>query len=100
MARKPMVTRTITTTKATVMCLDITKGESFTKVYTLPRTYADDKKLLAVVQKEYDTEELKSVHIVAKEEIETLYGMTEADFIANATELDKETRKALDLDEE
>lgn len=100
MARKPMVTRTIVTTKVTLMCLDIQKGEPFNEVLVLPRTYADEKKLLKVVQETFDTEDKKAVHIVAKEEIETLYGMSEQEFIENAQVLDPETRKAIEAETE
>lgn len=96
MARKPMVTRTIVTTKVTLMCLNIQTGEPFNEVLTLPRTYSDDKKLLKVVQETFDTDVHKVVHIVAKDEIESLYGMSEQEFIKNATVLDPETRKALE----
>lgn len=96
MARKPMITRTIVTTKVTLMCLNITSGEAFNDVVTLPRTFTDEKKLLKKVQEIYDNEEVKAVHIVDKEEIETLYGMDEQDFIKHAVMLDPETRKALE----
>lgn len=81
MARVPMVTRTIVTTKANVLCLDIVAGEPFNEVVTLPRTYKDDKALMKQVSKVIDNEERKAVHIVDKEEVETLYGMTEQEFI-------------------
>lgn len=81
MARIPMVTRTIITTKANVLCLDIEKGEPFNKVVTLPRTYKDDKALMKQVSKVIDNESQKAVHVVDKEEVETLYGMTEQEFI-------------------
>ena len=100
MASKPMVTRTIVTTKVTLMCLNIQTGEPFNEVLTLPRTYNDDKKLLKTVQETFDTDEKKAVHIVDKEEIETLYGMSEQEFIQNATVLDPETRKVLESDVE
>ena len=93
MARKPMITRTIKTTKANVLCMDIEKGEPFNKMVILPRTYNDEKKLLKVVKETVETETIKAVHVVDKTEIETLYGMTEAEFIASAKELDAETRK-------
>lgn len=93
MARKPMITRTIKTTKANVLCMDVEKGEPFNKVVILPRTYNDEKKLLKVVKEVVETDIIKAVHIVDKEEIERLYGMTEADFITSAKELDAETRK-------
>lgn len=93
MARKPMVTRTITTTKANVLCMDIQTAEPFNKVVTLPRTYKDDKTLMKKVQEVVETDIVKAVHIVDKEEVETLYGMTEQEFIQNAVILDPETRR-------
>lgn len=93
MARKPMVTRTITTTKANVLCMDIQTAEPFNKVVTLPRTYKDDKTLMKKVQEVVETDTVKAVHIVDKEELETLYGMTEQEFIQKAVVLDPETRK-------
>lgn len=98
MARKPMVTRTIVTTKVNVLCLDINSAEPFNKVVALPRTYKDEKKLLKKVEEVVNTDEVKAVHVVGKEEVETLYGMTEQDFITNATILDPTTRKELEAE--
>ena len=95
MARKPMVTRTIVTTKVNVLCLDIESAEPFNKVVTLPRTYKDEKQLLKKVEEIVNTDEVKAVHVVGKEEVETLYGMSEQDFINNAVVLDKETRRPI-----
>lgn len=81
MARIPMVTRTIVTTKANVLCLDLEKSEPFNKVVTLPRTYKDEKSLMKKVSALIDNETTKAVHVVDKEEVETLYGMTEQKFI-------------------
>ena len=100
MARKPMVTRTITNTKVNVLCMDIRSAEPFNKVITLPRTYKDDKTLMKIVNEVMETENIKAVHIVDKEEVETLYGMTEQEFIEKADVLDKETRKPLESDAE
>lgn len=100
MARKPMVTRTIVTTKVNVLCLDIKSSEPFNKVVTLPRTYKDEKKLLKKVEEVVNTDDVKAVHIVDKEEVETLYGMTEQDFITNATVLDPTTRKEIEAETE
>lgn len=84
MARIPMVTRTIQTTTATVLCLNITEGEPFNKEVVLPRTYKDEKSMMKVVEKVINTEDVKAVHIVHTEVNETLYGMTEQEFIAAA----------------
>ena len=95
MARKPMVTRTITTTQVNVLCLDIVAGEPFNQQVTLPRTYKEDKKLMKTIEEVVNTENVKAVHVVTKEEIETLYGMSEQDFINNAVVLDNETRRPI-----
>lgn len=93
MARVPMVTRTIITTKANVMCVDVEVGEPFNKEVTVPRTYKDNDSLLKTVKPLIETETVKAVHIVAKTEIETLYGMTEQDFIEHASVLPERTAK-------
>lgn len=84
MARVPMVTRTINTTKVNVLCLNIETGEPCNRSVVVPRTYKDDEKLLKKVKEVLETETLKPVHIVDKEEIETLYGMTEQKFIEHS----------------
>lgn len=73
------------------MCLDIEIGEPFNKTVVVPRTYKDDEKLLKKVKEVLETETLKPVHIVDKEEIETLYGMKEQDFIEHAEVLPSRT---------
>jgi hypothetical protein len=73
------------TTKANVLCLNIIEGEPFNEVVTLPRTYKDEKHLQKAVETAINTDTIKAVHIVATEVEETLYGMTEQDFIAHAT---------------
>ena len=84
MARQPMVTRTIITTKVKVMCLDVEHGEPCNRTITIPRTYKDEKALLKKVKPLLETRTLKAVHVVDTKEIETLYGMTEQDFIEHA----------------
>lgn len=84
MARVPMVTRTIVATKVNVMCLDVQKGEPFNESVVVPRTYKDDEALLKKVRPLLETETVKAVHVVDKKEIETLYGMTEQEFIQYA----------------
>lgn len=81
MARTPMVTRTIQTTKANVLCLNIVEGEPFNKVVILPRTYKDENAMLKVISKMVDNDEVKAVHVVDSYVEETLYGMSEQRFI-------------------
>lgn len=82
--RKPMVTRTITTTTVNVLCLDTETAEPFNTEVKVPRTYKDDKKLLKLVQEMLNTDVVSAVKIVDKQEIECLYGMLEEDFIKYA----------------
>lgn len=93
MARVPMVTRTMKTTKVNVLCMDLVKAEPCNKDLTLPRTFKDDKKLFKAVEAVINSDDIKAVQIVKKKEIDTLYGMTEQEFIETAKVLDKETRK-------
>ena len=98
MARKPMVTRTITTTKCTLLCVDTVNGEAYNDSIIVPRTYSDEKKLIKVVRSLYNTDEREAVKVIATEVIETLYGMSEADFIQHAEILPP--RSAQSVDEE
>lgn len=79
-----MVTRTIITTKVNVLCLNIETGEPCNRSVVVPRTYADNEKLLKKVKEVLETETLKPLHVVDKEEFEALYGMTEQEFIEHA----------------
>lgn len=88
-----MVTRTLTSTQVTVLALDTETAEPQNLTYEIAGTFKDDKKLLAVIQKSHDTETLKNVKVVDKREKETLYGMSEDEFIAHSAPLDPNTRK-------
>lgn len=93
MARLPMVTRTITTTKVNVLCLDIERAEPCNRVITIPRTYKDEETILKKVKPLLETDTLKVVHVVDTETEETLYGMTEQEFVELAQPLVDRTGK-------
>lgn len=85
MARIPMVTRTLTTTKVNVLCLNTETCEPENRDFTLMRTYADDKSIMKAIEKLNVLEpEVKAVKVVSVETVETRYGMTEVDFMAVA----------------
>lgn len=84
MARKPQVTRTITTTVASLFCVNTEDGTTFEQSLTLPRTYKDEKKLMKAVENALEGEPIKAVVINSYEVKETLYGMTEEEFIQYA----------------
>lgn len=84
MARQPWVTRTIQTTKAKVLCLDLVEEKPFTKEVILPRTYKDEKAMLKKIEPMVNSDTIKVVHVQNAEVEETLYGMPEQEFIAAA----------------
>ena len=87
MARVPQVTRTIQTTVATIFCVNIEDKSTFEQTITLPRTYKDESKMMKMIEKILEGEPVKAVSISGYEVKETLYGMTEAEFIKYATVL-------------
>lgn len=96
MARVPQVTRTITTTKVNALCINLETTEPFNADYILPRVYKDNKKLNKALSDLIDNDTQKFVQAVSTEVVETLYGMTEQEFINTARILDKETRKPIE----
>ena len=93
MAREPMVTRTITATKIVALCLNIETAEPFNKEVTISGTFKDEKSMMKAAEKILNTETEKAVRIVSSEEIETLYGMTEQEFIQKAKVLPPRPKK-------
>lgn len=87
MARVPMVTRTVTSTKATVLAVDITTGATYDKDVEVARTYKDNDKLLKAIKETFETAFEKMVAIKSSEEVETLYGMSEQKFMELAEKL-------------
>lgn len=100
MARVPMVTRTIPTTIATIFCVNTEDRTTFEQNITLPRTYKDDAKLMKAVEKVLEGEPIKAVSVVSSEVVETLYGMTEQEFIRNAQVLPSRAKAEAEETEE
>lgn len=87
MARERMVTRTITATEYTVLCLDVTKCNVSRETLTLTGEALSTEKALKALKKKYETVELKLVTIEATNSVEEIYGMLETDFIKYATKM-------------
>lgn len=94
MSRERMVTRTITSTHATAMVVDVTTAKVSTEFYILAGDFTTEE-ALKVCKKNYETDTLKIVQIVDVQHVEKLYGMVEDDFLSYAFELDPETRKRI-----
>ena len=93
--RKPMVTRTIISTKVTALCVNPQTAETFEQGFTLSGKIEDKAKALKKVSKDYNSEDCTIVAVRELTPIEALYGMNEADFIAGAKILDPATRKEI-----
>lgn len=95
MGREAIVSRTFTTQKVTVMAVNLETAEVFNDTIVLPKVYAEDK-LMKKVEAVYNNEQHKAVQIVDTATVETLYGMSEDEFIKSAKVLDPKTRKAVE----
>lgn len=100
MARERMVTRSVNVVEYKCLAVDMTDMENivtgemeFTLTGDIPENSA---KALKLLQSRYDSNTLKVVAIMDARKYDKMYGMREVDFIAQATELNPETRKAID----
>ena len=84
MARKRMITRTVKGTKYITLCLNTETCEPFNKEVVVGEVFKSTEKRDNTLRKMIDTEIVKFVSVVDSEEVETLYGMDESWFIANA----------------
>lgn len=84
MAREPMVTRTIKGTNVKALCVSISAQNTVIKDFTLSGTYSDEKSLLKALTKTVQDNDIKVVSIISASQFETLYGMSENDFIKSA----------------
>lgn len=84
MARQPQVTRTIPTTKAKVLVLNVETGICTEREVSIPREYKKIEKLRKALENAINTETEKLAHIKSTEIVEILYGMSEEEFISHA----------------
>lgn len=100
MARARKVTRTISSTKVIVMCVDTETAIVNNYEVEIAGVYSDEKKLMKAVTKVVETETLKPVSVVSTEVIKTLYGMDEQKFIEMAEVLPSRDKKEVDKNAE
>lgn len=89
--RTPMVTRTVKTTNVLCMMVNTQTKEVIEQVVTLPRTYKDETKMMKLIKDIFAGEPVQPVSIINTTVEESLYGMTEADFIRFAQKLPPRT---------
>lgn len=85
-----MVTRTVIHTSAEVMTLDVTTAEVQVRTYDIGGKHTDED-LLKSLQKIFNTDTLKLVHLESQTCKEVLLGMDEEDFIRIAKVLPPRT---------
>lgn len=95
MAKESMITRTIKTTLANVLCLDIESGEACNRSFLIPREPKKEKEILAFAAKELAVDEpnVHAVHVVDCQVMEELYGMPESKFLANAEKISRPVKQ-------
>lgn len=99
MARKPMVTRSFKTTTVTVLGMDLIHEEPCNQTFALTRASEDEKKLMKQVEALCD-ENFKPVKVVKTVEETHLYGMTEQQFLALATVIEKADEEPITTEEQ
>ena len=84
--REKMITRTVTATVATVLGIDVATSTAVQEVKTLTGSFKDNADILKAIKKQFDGQVVYAA-VVNVEEKETLYGMTESEFMKYAKEL-------------
>lgn len=93
--RKPIVSRTIKSTKCTALIYNKETKQPETKEFVIQGDYSDPKKALKKLQKEFNTPVIDVVHVIKADVTTKLYGMEPEKFLKLADELDPVTRKLL-----
>ena len=89
MARRKMVTRTVTFNVVQYLAVDTETREVSQYEVKVTGKFKNDDELLKLVKAQITNENLKPVQIISSEEIQTLMGMTESKFILGAEEIEK-----------
>lgn len=85
MARKRMVTRTITATVVELKCADLVDNKLFDTSITLSGTYKNNEAVLKRAKKMLDSDSQTVLQVISTNEQMNTYGMPEEEFIANAS---------------
>lgn len=87
MARKRMVTRTIESTEAKILCLNVDTCEPSNIAVVLAGTFKSEDELLNTAKKFYETDDTKLVKVVDARIVSAIYKMNEEKFIHFADEV-------------
>lgn len=84
MAKQKFITRTLKTTRASILCMDTEMAEPLNKTVVLSGTFKNDEDILKQARKEIDKGAIKAVAVVTVNVEENIYRMPETYFIQNA----------------
>ena len=93
MSKRYPFTRTISKQNVTVLAFDKETAEPFNMVIQVAPPIVDEAKLERFVEKKVNNDKTRFIEIVDVSIDSKLYGITLEDFLANAVELNPETRK-------
>lgn len=99
MARESVVSREFTGTKVTVLGLNIETDLPEKVEYTFPVKMDNDNEILKQLTKDFKETNIVPAKVLNKVHFKKLLAMKTEDFIKHAFELDIETRKRLDVQE-
>ena len=103
MRKEKLVTRTVISTKATVLLYNTTTKETHEEDFTFSGSIKKDATIENKVEKELEASGRfyeKVVSVLSSVDIDALYAITESDFIAHATRYDSREALASALKEE
>ena len=92
---RDLITRTISGTKVTAKIVNPITDEISRKEIMLSKVVTDAEKVKKLVVRQLDPSTEVLIHVEATEKIDKLFGISVADFMAHAVELDPATRALL-----
>lgn len=95
--RRDLITRTISGTEVIAKVVNKTTDEISRKSVILNKVVTDSDKAAKLVTKQLAEDEVL-IHVESLTKVDKMYGITPADFIAHAIELDPATREAIKAD--
>lgn len=85
MPRIPVVDRTLTTTVADVLCMDLVNEQPVFRTFRISRTYKKDRDLIKAIQACINDDSIKVVNVKSKYVEKVRCTMPEQKYLDNAT---------------
>lgn len=89
MAKQKFLTRTMKSTRASILCMDIETAEPMNETIVLAGTFKNENELLKTAKKHLENNRVKCVAVAASQVETALYKMSEDFFLANAEKVEK-----------